>query len=44
MNLTTASMGLEDDQANTRNIKLNEFAIRGEVFHINNNDWVQVQF
>ena len=28
MNLTTASMDLEDDQARTRNIELNEFIVR----------------
>jgi len=28
MNLITASMGLKDDQARTKNIKLNEFPIR----------------
>ena len=32
MNLITASMDLEDDQARTRNIKLNEFTIRGRKF------------
>ena len=29
MNLTMASMDLEDDQARTRNIELNEFTVRG---------------
>ena len=28
MNLTTASIDLEDDQARTRNIELNEFTVR----------------
>ena len=32
MNLTTASMDLKDDQARTRNIKLNEFTVRGGKF------------
>ena len=29
MKLTTASMDLEDDQASTKNIKLNEIVLRG---------------
>ena len=29
MKLTTASMDLEDDQASTKNIKLNEIVVRG---------------
>ena len=29
MKLTTASMDLEDDQASTRNIELNEIVVRG---------------
>ena len=32
MNCTTASMDLNDDQARTRNIKLNEFPVRGGKF------------
>ena len=32
MNLTTASMDLEDDQARTTNIELNEFTVRGGIF------------
>ena len=32
MNLTTASMNLEDDQARTRNIELNEFTVQGGKF------------
>ena len=32
MNLTTASMDLEDDQVRTRNIELNEFTVRGSKF------------
>ena len=32
MNLTIASMKLEDDQARTRNIELNEFTVRGGKF------------
>ena len=32
MNLTTASMDLEDDQVRTRNIELNEFTVRGGKF------------
>ena len=29
MNLTTASMDFEDDQASTKNIELNEIIVRG---------------
>ena len=32
MNLTTARMDSEDDQARTRNIELNEFTVRGGKF------------
>ena len=32
MNLTTASMDLEDDQERTRNVELNEFIVRGGKF------------
>ena len=32
MNLTTARMNSEDDQARTRNIELNEFTVRGGKF------------
>ena len=32
MNLTTASMDLEDDQARIRNIELNEFTVQGGKF------------
>ena len=32
MNLTTASMDLEDNQARTRNVELNELIIRGGKF------------
>ena len=32
MNLTTANTDLEDDQARTRNIELNEFTVRGDKF------------
>ena len=35
MNLTTASMGLEDDQARIKKVKLNHFTIRGGPTYIN---------
>ena len=38
MNLTTASMGLEDDQAGTKKVKLNDFTVRGGQTYIN---WLQ---
>ena len=39
MNLTTASMGLEDDQARIKKVKLNHFAIQGGPTYIN---WLQL--
>ena len=42
MNLTTASMDSEDDQARTRNIELNEFTAEEVSFHINQLNQLQV--
>ena len=39
MNLTTASMDLEDDQARTKTVKLNDFTIQGGQIYIN---WLQL--
>ena len=39
MNLTTASMDLEDDQARTKKVKLNDFTVRRGQTYIN---WLQL--
>ena len=39
MNLTTASLGLEDDQARIKKLKLNHFTVRGGPTYIN---WIQL--
>ena len=39
MNLTTVSIGLEDDQARIKKVKLNHFAIQGGPTYIN---WLQL--
>ena len=44
MNLTTASIDLEDDQARIRNIELNEFIVQGGKFYMNQLNMLQVQF
>ena len=44
MNLTTASMDLEDDQVRTRNIELNEFTADEVSFHINQLNQLQIKF
>ena len=39
MNLTTARMGLEDDQIKIKKVKLNDFTIRRDQTYIN---WLQL--
>ena len=39
MNLTTASMDLEDDQTRTKKVKLNDFTVRRDQTYIN---WLQL--
>ena len=38
MNLTTASMGMEDDQGRTKKVKLKDFIVQGGQTYIN---WLQ---
>ena len=39
MNLTTTNIGLEDDQARIKKVKLNHFTVRGGPTYIN---WLQL--